>query len=294
MALAARAVQARVSGVTRRAARGAAVRAMASAVPTATIVGANGRVGDALAKMGPGDDLLLFRGDAVPADAPAGPILVCTRNDVLDSIVDSTPEDRRGDLVFLQNGMLQPWLDSRGLSDATQCLVYFAVAKKGEPATDGITDLAPDGLTAVCGKHADAVAARFHGGGLACHVMGPEEFKVCMLEKLIWISAFMLVGARNGGCTVGEVESEHKEEVCQLISELAAGTAAAEGVEFGAQLEERLCAYGRSVAHFPTAVKEFEWRNGYFYGITKAAGTDPFPTHTKGLVEVGAVEAVSA
>lgn len=29
-----------------------------------------------------------------------------------------------------------------------------------------------------------------------------------MLEKLIWICAFMLVGARHGGCTVGEVEAE--------------------------------------------------------------------------------------
>jgi hypothetical protein len=29
-----------------------------------------------------------------------------------------------------------------------------------------------------------------------------------MLEKLVWISAFMLVGARHGGCTVGEVEAQ--------------------------------------------------------------------------------------
>jgi hypothetical protein len=34
-----------------------------------------------------------------------------------------------------------------------------------------------------------------------------------MLEKLVWISAFMLVGARHGGCTVGEVESAHRDEV---------------------------------------------------------------------------------
>ncbi len=26
----------------------------------------------------------------------------------------------RADLVFIQNGMLQPWLDSRGLGDNTQ------------------------------------------------------------------------------------------------------------------------------------------------------------------------------
>jgi hypothetical protein len=53
------------------------------------------------------------------------------------------------------------------------------------------------------------------------------------------------------------------------------------------------------VAHFPTAVKEFEWRNGWFYAITEAAvkdgKADPCPLHTAGLVELGVVkEAVAA
>lgn len=34
-----------------------------------------------------------------------------------------------------------------------------------------------------------------------------------MLEKLIWISAFMLVGARHPGATVGAVEKEFRSEV---------------------------------------------------------------------------------
>ena len=44
-------------------------------------------------------------------------------------------------------------------------------------------------------------------------VLPPAAFQSPMLEKLIWISAFMLVGARNGGCTVGDVESKHTGEV---------------------------------------------------------------------------------
>ena len=48
------------------------------------------------------------------------------------------------------------------------------------------------------------------------------------------------------------------------------------------------------MAHFPTAVKEFEWRNGFFYGISQEAITagdrpDPFPKHTALLKQVGAV-----
>lgn len=42
----------------------------------------------------------------------------------------------------------------------------------------------------------------------AAQVLDKGEFAKCMLEKLVWICAFMLVGARHGGCTVGEVESQ--------------------------------------------------------------------------------------
>eukprot|EP00793_Prasinoderma_coloniale_P001070 PRCOL_00006061-RA len=242
--------------------------------------------------MGNGDDVVLRRGDAFPADAPAGPIFVCTRNDALDGIIESVPEGRREDLVFLQNGMLQPYLDAKGLGDNTQALIYMAVAKLGDAPTDGITDTDPDGLTAACGKWAPALAARLNAGGMSCHVLEGDVFKASMLEKLIWISAFMLVGARHPGATVGDVESQHTDEVTQLIDELAAGCAA-QGVTFKPDVAVRLRAYARSVAHFPTAVKELEWRNGYFHSLTKKAvadgEADPFPTHTAWLTEVGAV-----
>ena len=46
-------------------------------------------------------------------------------------------------------------------------------------------------------------------------------------------------------------------------------------------------------------MKEFEWRNGWFYDITEAAlkagKADPLPLHTAGLKELGVVkEAVAA
>jgi hypothetical protein len=116
-----------------------------------------------------------------------------------------------------------------------------------------------------------------------------------MLEKLIWISAFMLVGACHPGASVGDVESKHTAEVSALIDELAAGAAAATGAAFAPQLAPRLCAYARSVAHFPTAVKEFEWRNGWFYALSQAAARegrpDSFPKHTAALAAAGALPA---
>lgn len=74
------------------------------------------------------------------------------------------------DLVFFQNGMLDPWFESKGLVDANQVLAYFAVSKLGEPPVDGITDTNPEGLTAAFGSWAPAVAARLQNGGLTCKV----------------------------------------------------------------------------------------------------------------------------
>ncbi|CAA3000553.1 uncharacterized protein LOC111372044 isoform X1 [Olea europaea subsp. europaea] len=226
----------------------------AKVVAPAIIVG-GGRVGRALQDMGNGDDVLIKRGESVPLDFP-GPILVCTRNDDLDAVLESTPKSRWSDLVFFQNGMLEPWFQSKGLGDADQVLAYFAISKLGEPPIDGKTDTNPEGLTASYGKWASAVAARLHAGGLSCKVLEKGEFQKQMLEKLIWICAFMLVGARHPGATVGVVEKEYRSEVSSLITELEAAAAAEKGIVFDGAMEDRLCAYSRAVAHFPTAVKE--------------------------------------
>ncbi|CAL9011041.1 unnamed protein product [Prunus brigantina] len=277
-------------------ARASTAIAMASTTKTkvvpAVIVG-GGRVGRALEDMGNGDDLLVKRGDLVPLDFK-GPILVCTRNDDLDAVLEATPRSRwNADLVFFQNGMLEPWFESKGLGDADQVLAYFAVSKLGEPPVDGKTDTNPEGLTASYGKWASVVAERLQAGGLTCKVLNEEAFQKQMLEKLIWISAFMLVGARHPGTTVGGVEKEYRSEVSSLIAELASAAAAEKGLVFEEAMEDRLCAYSRAVAHFPTAVKEFKWRNGWFYSLSEkaiAAGKpDPCPLHTAWLKELKVV-----
>lgn len=266
---------------------------MATATPTTKVVPAvivgGGRVGKALNDMGNGQDLLVKRGELVPLDFE-GPILVCTRNDDLDAVLEATPPSRWNDLVFFQNGMLEPWFQSKGLGDADQVLAYFAISKLGEAPIDGKTDTNPEGLTAAYGKWASAVAGRLLAGGLSCKVLGKEAFQKQMLEKLIWISAFMLVGARHPGATVGVVEKEYRSEVSSLIAELASAAAAEKGLVFEEAMEDRLCAYSRAVSHFPTAVKEFKWRNGWFYSLSEKAiaegKPDPCPLHTAWLKEL--------
>ncbi|CAN1223952.1 hypothetical protein LINPERPRIM_LOCUS2182 [Linum perenne] len=249
----------------------------ASKVVPAVIVG-GGRVGRALQDMGMGQDYMVKRGDSVPADFE-GPILVCTRNDDLDAVLEATPKSRWSDLVFFQNGMLEPWFHSKGLGDAGQVLAYFAVSKLGEPPTDGKTDTNPEGLTAAFGKWAPAIAARLLSGGLSCKVLEKEAFQKQMLEKLIWISAFMLVGARHPGATVGAVEKDFRSEVSSLIKELASAAATEKGIVFDESIEESLCAYSRAVAHFPTAVKE----------AVAEGKPDPCPLHTAWLKEIKAI-----
>ena len=254
----------------------------------AVIVGSGGRIGGMLLKDG---DAAWTSTSGWPADAPKeGPIYVCTRNDALEGIIAATPENRRKDLCFLQNGMLGPFLEAQGLPDATQILMYVAVAKKGEDPTDGITDANPEGLTTATGKWANAFQARLVNQGLTCHVKNGDDFTIAMLEKHVWICAFMLVGASHGGCTVGEVESTYTKEFEALASEMMTAGAAALGVDVADGYLDRLKAYARAVSHFPTAVKEFEWRNGWFYKLTcdavKAGREDPMPLHTQALYDL--------
>ncbi|KAK8916920.1 hypothetical protein KSP39_PZI023123 [Platanthera zijinensis] len=239
--------------------------ATTTTITPAIIVG-GGRVGRALQDMGDGRDVLVGRGQNVSADID-GPIFVCTRNDDLDAVLEAAPSSRWSDLVFFQNGMLDPWLESRGLGDCSQVLAYFAVSKLGEPPVDGKTDTDPDGLTAVSGKWASAVAARLHSAGLSCKVLQKEAFQKQMLEKLIWICSFMLVGARHPGATVGIVEKDYRYEAKFLIYELELAAAAERRLTFDECMEERLCAYSRAVAHFPTAVKEVTILEGWFFSL---------------------------
>ena len=90
------------------------------------------------------------------------------------------------------------------------------------------------------------------------------------------------------------MESAHASQLRALVDELCAAGEAALGVRLEPGAFERLAAYGRSVAHFPTAVKECEWRNGWFHKISQRAlaegRPDPLPLHTAALQELGVVK----
>jgi ketopantoate reductase len=210
-----------------------------------------------------------------------GSILVATRNDALDGIIGKCPENRLRDLVFMQNGYLDSYLDSKGLLDNTQVLLYLSVSGMGAKAVDGVTSVNPEGLTAVSGLHSQAFADRLAALDLKCNVVDTNAYKPAMFEKLIWISVYMLVGAVKECKSVGEAGSNHSELVEQVVNELTAAVSQKEGIKFPEGTMARLAAYTDVVSDFPAAVKEFEWRNKYFYDLGDAA----VPTHNALLKE---------
>jgi hypothetical protein len=152
------------------------------ATPNAEIIG-SGRIGAFLAEAG--NAKVLGREDRIDPNLKGNPILIATRNDALDSIVENCPEERRPDLVFLQNGYLDDFLQSKGLLDNTQVLLYLSVPKKGVTPVDGVTAVNPEGLTAVTGRHAEAFAARLAARDMKCRVLSPTDYRPAMFEKLM-------------------------------------------------------------------------------------------------------------
>ena len=105
------------------------------APPRRAVIGA-GKVGGLLAR---GDSCAVvtrYRGWSALDEAAGDPIAVCVHNDDLASVLTNVPRQRRTDLVFLQPGILDPWLEDHGLEGNTRGLLYFSVPERG--ATDPV------------------------------------------------------------------------------------------------------------------------------------------------------------
>lgn len=94
----------------------------------------------------------------------------------------------------------------------------------------------------------------------------------------------MLVGTAKECSSVGQAGSEHTQLIRDIISELVSAVSAKEEIVFPSGTIERLAAYTDVVADFPCGVKEFEWRNKYFYDL----GDGSCPLHNGLLRECAA------
>lgn len=236
---------------------------------TPTIIGA-GRVGLALAKIA--KTTPHARGQSWSKAQP-GPLIVCTRNDDLAGVIQATPPARRADLVFIQNGMIEPLLKEHGLLQNTQALVYFAVSAKGEDPVDG-------GGTVVFGPWAQEFQSLLGQASLGCAVVDRHSFSLQMVEKLLWNCVFGLLCQRHSA-SVGSLVQEHGAEIQALSEELQGVAERALDLELHPGVAQRLCEYSMKIADYQGAVKELPWRNGWFLAQERS------PLHSQWLKELG-------
>lgn len=218
--------------------------------------------------------MLINPGELIPADHP-GPVYVCTQAADLEEVIYSCPDVKKSDLVFVQDGFLERLFQKYGLYDVSQATLWMAIMRRGGRAVDGINSASPEGLSVVHGKWAGALAMRMGTGNLVCREVMQREARRCMLEKLVFVSAYNLVGTVHGGITVGEVAKHHSEEVGAMSRELASFIRYTLSVSLFAGLDDRLEAYANQMEFLPTSIPpaEFEFRNGYFYRYSLMAGT---------------------
>ncbi|HVI01441.1 MAG TPA: ketopantoate reductase C-terminal domain-containing protein [Enhygromyxa sp.] len=241
---------------------------------TIEIIGA-GRIGTALCERDASRFSLIDRRRGWERlDVPAGvPILLAVRNDDLDAVLARVPEHRHNDLVFVQNGMLRPWLAAHNLAGATRGLLFIAVPKRGAA-------IEPGGESPFFGPHAQTLVDAFLGGGLPARRVDAQEFAAVELEKLLWNSCFgLLCDAFDGD--VGTVVRERYAELHALVAELLEIGAPALGISLALDaLGERLAAYSRSIPSFRASLKEWRWRNGWFVELAAERGMS-LPNHER-------------
>ncbi|MFZ5478638.1 MAG: ketopantoate reductase family protein [Myxococcota bacterium] len=218
-----------------------------------TVVGL-GRVGSVFARCA------RAAGREVDVVGRAGPIvgapaIVCTRADDLEDVIARAASP--ADLVFVQNGLLGPFLAAHGLAGATQGVIYFAAT-----ARDGRAE--PGGDSLFTGPRADEVVAILAAGGVPARAVPRAEFAREAAIKLAWNCVFGLLGDTFGepvGASAG------RPEVATLCDELGPVL----DVE-PRELRTRIVAYARSIPTFRASVKERRWRNGAVATLARARG----------------------
>ncbi|MFT7521205.1 MAG: ketopantoate reductase [Kiritimatiellia bacterium] len=247
------------------------------------IIGA-GRVGTALQLAAESHDMpcaLVSRTEGWEAlgGPPGGPVMLATRNDDLDSVVERIPPHRQADLVFVQNGMLQPWVRGRGLQGCTRGLLFFAATARNEPHQPGQS-------SPFSGPRASVVVHWLLSVGVAAHEVDWPRFKAWELEKLIWIAAFGVL-CQAHECDVQTVVHDHTEQLDALVDELRQLGRSGMNVDVPQEwLVQRLSAYSLTIPTYRGSVKEWAWRNGWFVDVAKRRGKSS-PVHDALLREIG-------
>lgn len=246
------------------------------------IVIGQGRVGAALHALDPQGVTAIDRAQGWEAlQGKAGePVLVATRNDALAGVVQKVPEHRREDLVFVQNGMLRPWITEQGLGAVTRGILFFAVQRKGDTPQ-------PGGESPFWGPRAALVVEWMQAHGLPAKAVSAEQFAQIELEKLAWNCVFGVMGQASG-LGVGAVVEQRGDAFAALSAELLALGAKSLEIDLDpAAITHSMADYARSIPSYQASVKEWAWRNGWFVDLARQDGSFEGSEHAKWLQAAG-------
>lgn len=254
------------------------------------VIGADGRIGGLVMAMADTRwrPLGVTRAlDPVGLDRPVAddrlPILVCTRNDSLPAVLAGVHPERHADLVFVQNGMVQPFLAEHGLSGCTQGVLWVAVPRRGDAPV-------PGGTSVFHGPWARPIAELLDSHGVHAAAVDRTAYQREVAVKLAWICVFGVLGSALG-VPVGDIARDHADAVGALSDELHPLLVREPGLDLDVTaLRRRLFDYTARIPHFPASVKEWRWRNGW----QRAAGARlavPMPVFEAWLDRAGGAPA---
>ncbi len=262
------------------------------------VIGAEGRIGHLLCGMtrGPWQPVGVTRtsdparlSTALADGEPPAPIVVCTRNDSLDAVVDFVHPSRWSDLVFIQNGAVRPWLVARGLEGKPSALqprgepdrgvLWVAVPKKGDMPV-------PGGASVFSGKWAATLADMLNAHGVDARSVSRVELAREEAVKVAWICATGVLGSATG-LGVGGIDTHHSDDLESVVRELHPVLCISPGLDIDEDaLVARVRAYSARIPHFPARLKEWTWRNGAVLQTAESAGLTT-PLHDKWLARAG-------
>lgn len=223
------------------------------------IVG-KGRVGSGLSKLSP-KSKIFGRGESFDELGSLNEedlVLLCTRNDDLAELIQSLPKSARSKVVLVQNGMLSPFIEKLEDQPAARAILYFAVPKLGDLPM-------PGGNTLVCGPKAEELKGFFESVDIPSQVVNDDEMARVEMEKLLWNALMGLMGQYYNE-SVRETLDKHWSEVLVLLGELLPVISQSLEIDFEkSELEISLKSYSEEVDYYSARVKEWEWRNAWFF-----------------------------
>ena len=247
-------------------------------VQDVVVFGAAGRIGHLLCSMtdGPWRPVAVTRSsDDFGVDTPRGdrpaPIVVCTRNNAMDAVLEQVHPSRHADLVFVQNGTIRAWLADKGLSENGRGVLWVAVTHVGAAPV-------PGGPSVFTGPWADTIAQMMDHHGVDAAAVDAVGFAREEAVKLAWICATGVIGSATGE-GVGGIDAHHAAELEALVRELHPVLQVSPGLDLDADaLVARVQAYSKRIPLFPARMKEWRWRNGAVVDTAAAAGLS-IPLH---------------